>query len=63
MKKDKVKFTSVIYEVDGVEYTFAELCRHYHVKYNSVYNKMLAGMTIQQAINKCVNSPRDWGGK
>ena len=62
MAKPKSDIVSQTYEWNGTEYSFAELCLRFGVKYNSVYSRMRnKGMTITEAIDDCLGKPKTWG--
>ena len=50
------------YTCDGKEYSFAQLCCHFGLKYMAVWWKVAKnGMTVEQAIKTCINDPHSWG--
>lgn len=59
--KAKVDVSKMIYEVDGYQLTFAQLCAHFGLKYNSVYGRVQKGMEITEAVKDCIHTPRTWG--
>lgn len=62
--KNFTKMTYTVTEVDGTEITltFPQLCAHFGVKYGSVYSRVTTkGMTVDEAIRCCIESPLTWG--
>lgn len=54
--------TKYKYQCDGKEYSFAQLCTKFHLKYMSVWWKVAKnGMTVEQAIKTCIKEPNAWG--
>lgn len=53
------KSTKYVYE--GKEYTLAELCHNFGIRYNCVWRRLKKGMDITAAITECVNDPHTWG--
>lgn len=55
-------FTKQIYICDGKEYSFAQLCCHFGLKYMSVWWKVAKnGMTVKEAIDACREDAYSWG--
>ena len=54
-------FVRQTYIIDGVEYTFSEVCVLNGLKYGSVYQRMRKGMDINEAIADCRKNPKTWG--
>ena len=56
---DKTKYS---YSVDGKDYSFAQLCCHFGLKYMAVWWKVAKnGMTVKEAIDACLEDPHTWG--
>lgn len=55
-------FAKRTYSCDGKEYSFAQLCCHFGIKYMAVWWKVAKnGMTVEQAIKTCIDDPHTWG--
>lgn len=55
-------FTKQIYICDGNEYSFAQLCCHFGLKYMAVWWKVAKnGMTVKEAIDACREDAYSWG--
>ena len=56
---DRKKYS---YCVDGVDYSFAQLCCHFGLKYMAVWWKVAKnGMTVKEAIDACIEDGHAWG--
>ena len=55
-------FVKRIYECDEQEFSFAQLCCHFGLKYMNVWWKVrYNGMTVEEAIKTCMADPHSWG--
>lgn len=55
-------FTKHTYHCDGQDFTFAQLCCHFGLKYNIVWWKVVYnGMTVEEAIKACMKNAHYWG--
>lgn len=59
---EPLNFTRYTYNCDGVDYTFAQLCCHFGLKYGAVWWRVrYNGMTVHEAITDCMKDPHCWG--
>lgn len=50
------------YTVDGETFDFMGLCRHYGIKYQSMYWLVaIKGVEVNDAVKICISDPRKWG--